>query len=94
MKYNDRPYSGSYDFVESEAYWPINHMVSPIEQTLECTECHSRNGRLANLNDFYLPGRDISPMVEYGGIGLIVLSLIGVFGHAMLRIFSGTKNDQ
>lgn len=92
MKYNERPYSGSWDFVKSEAYWPINHMVSPKEETLTCTECHSRNGRLAGLNDFYLPGRDYSSIVEYGGLGLIILSIIAVIGHGFMRVISGRKN--
>jgi len=91
MKYNERPYSGSWDFIESEAYWPINHMVSPKEETLTCTECHSRDGRLAGLNDFYLPGRDYSSFVEYGGIGLILLSILGVISHGFVRIITGRK---
>ena len=92
MKYNERAYSGSWDFVESEAYWPINHMVSPKEETVTCVECHSRYGRLEGLNDFYLPGRDYSSIVEFGGIGLIILSIIGVIGHGFLRIVAGRKN--
>jgi octaheme c-type cytochrome (tetrathionate reductase family) len=92
MKYNDRPYSGSWDFVETAAYWPINHMVSPVEEVLTCTDCHSKDGRLAGLDDFYLPGRDQSALVEYGGIGLILLSLLGVVGHGFMRVFLGRKN--
>ena len=91
MKYNDRPYSGSYDFVKSEAYWPINHMVSPKEETLDCLECHSRDGRLSEINDFYLPGRDYSSIIEYGGISLIILSLLGVLGHGLIRVVVGRK---
>lgn len=93
MKYNERPYSGSYDFVESEAYWPINHMVSPKEETLDCKECHSREGRLSGITDFYLPGRDFSAVVDYGGIGLIILSLLGVIAHGIIRMFVGRKNN-
>lgn len=87
MKYNDRPYSGKYDFVASEAYWPINHMVSPKEETLDCKECHARKGRLAGIKDFYLPGRDYSSVVDFGGIGLIILSLLGVIVHGLIRVF-------
>ena len=89
MKYNERPYSGSYDFIKTEAYWPVNHMVSPKEKTLSCKECHSRNGRLAGLNDFYLTGRDYSSLIEFGGIGLIILSILVVIGHGLIRVFTG-----
>ena len=91
MEYNNRDYSGNYDFVESEAYWPINHQVAPKEQTLTCTDCHSRESRLAGLTDFYLPGRDYSSWVDLGGLTLILISIIGVLGHGLLRIF--TKNS-
>ncbi|MFY0653436.1 MAG: tetrathionate reductase family octaheme c-type cytochrome [Cyclobacteriaceae bacterium] len=88
MKYNNRPYSGYYDFVESEASWPINHMVSPKEQALDCKECHDRNGRLANLDDFYLPGRDYSRIVDNIGLALIILLAIGVVTHGFIRVLS------
>ncbi len=39
-------YSGEYGFTETEMYWPITHMVAPSEQVLQCTDCHSANGRL------------------------------------------------
>ena len=39
-------YSGSYGWVETKMYWPINHMVSPKEKALNCNDCHSKNGRL------------------------------------------------
>lgn len=34
-------YSGEYDFIETEMYWPINHMVVPKNKALKCMECHS-----------------------------------------------------
>ncbi|MFO7755146.1 MAG: tetrathionate reductase family octaheme c-type cytochrome [Bacteroidales bacterium] len=43
------PYSGKYDFAETEMYWPINHMVAPAAQSLKCTDCHTRRG-YARLN--------------------------------------------
>jgi len=41
-------YSGYYGFIETEMYWPINHMVAPAEDALKCSACHSEkgNGRL------------------------------------------------
>lgn len=35
-------YSGSYDFMETEMCWPINHMVAPVSESLKCTACHTR----------------------------------------------------
>lgn len=87
MEYNDRYWSGQYDFVETEAFWPVNHMVSKKEETLTCTACHTRNnGRLDQLTDFYLPGRDYNQLLDFSGFALIILSLIGVIVHAILRI--------
>ena len=37
-------YSGSYDFIETEMSWPINHMVAPADQALGCTSCHGKKG--------------------------------------------------
>ena len=87
MAYLELPYSGEYGFVETEMYWPLNHMVSPASQSLKCIDCHTRNNsRLANLNDFYLPGRDTNWQVDASGITLIVLSLIGVIIHTIFRV--------
>ena len=40
-------YSGSYDFAETEMYWPLTHMVQPGERALQCQDCHdAENGRM------------------------------------------------
>lgn len=39
-------FSGSVGFVETEMYWPINHMVAPAENALKCNSCHGKEGRL------------------------------------------------
>jgi octaheme c-type cytochrome (tetrathionate reductase family) len=39
-------YSGQYGFAETEMYWPITHMVSPVEQVLQCNDCHGDGDRL------------------------------------------------
>jgi octaheme c-type cytochrome (tetrathionate reductase family) len=44
MKTIDMDYSGQYGFVETEMYWPINHMVVSGDQALSCTDCHNKNG--------------------------------------------------
>lgn len=46
MKEVGLEYSGSFGFVETEMYWPINHMVAPKEKALKCQACHGSKGRL------------------------------------------------
>jgi len=46
MKAAGQPYSGSYGFVETSMVWSVNHMVSPKDKALKCTDCHSEKGRL------------------------------------------------
>jgi octaheme c-type cytochrome (tetrathionate reductase family) len=87
MEYIGLDYSGEYGFVETEMYWPLNHMVSPKEASLSCKDCHTRNdGRLENLAGFYLPGRDRILGLDLIGLLLIILSFIGVGVHMYFRI--------
>ncbi|MBN1184498.1 MAG: tetrathionate reductase family octaheme c-type cytochrome [Bacteroidales bacterium] len=89
------PYSGEYGFVETEMYWPVNHMVSPKEEAVSCAECHTRdNGRLAHLKGFYLPGRDHNATLDKMGGILLLITLVGVFLHAMGRIISAIRNKE
>lgn len=88
MKEVGLEYSGSYGFVDTEYYWPITHMVAPKEQALDCDSCHSRNGRLAELRGFYLPGRDYMYWLDLVG-WLAVLGTLGiVILHALGRLLS------
>ncbi|MBN1650158.1 MAG: tetrathionate reductase family octaheme c-type cytochrome [Bacteroidales bacterium] len=88
-EYIHHPYSGHFDFVETEMYWPLNHQVAPADQALSCVDCHVRGeeSRLSQLAGFYLPGRDNYPWADYIGIFLIVSTFIGVIIHGGLRIF-------
>jgi len=95
MKLVNLPYSGKYGFVQTEMYWPVNHMVSPKNQTVKCTECHTReNSRLAQLGGFYIPGRDYIPWVEWLGGGMAALALAGVLLHGGARIVLGRKRKE
>jgi hypothetical protein len=88
------PYSGKHDFVTTEMYLPVNHMVSDASEAVSCKECHTpQNGRLAALNDFYMPGRDRNEMLDFAGRMLLILSLIGVAVHAIIRILSARKRN-
>ena len=42
-------YSGSFGFVNTEMFWPINHMVAPADKSLKCTACHYK-GQANRLN--------------------------------------------
>ncbi|KOH45723.1 cytochrome C [Sunxiuqinia dokdonensis] len=88
------PFSGNYGFVETEMYWPVNHMVAPKEQALSCVECHSPDGRLAGLEGFYMPGRDRNKTLDTAGTWLIVLALLAVVGHGLTRIISTIAKDK
>jgi len=91
MNYLGLPYSGEYDFIETEMYWPLNHQVSPADKSLKCVDCHtsSEKGRLANLRDFYLPGRDRFTLIDSIGIILLIFTSLGVVIHGGIRIIMG-----
>ncbi len=92
MKHVGLEYSGEYDFVKTEMYWPINHMVSKAENAVSCKECHSRNdSRLAELKGFYMPGRDRNVVVDNIAILVIIMTIIGVLTHLIIRIFNYRK---
>jgi hypothetical protein len=83
------PFSGEFDFVETTYVFPITHMVAPKDKSLSCNDCHSRtDSRLADLKGFYMPGRDVSKIVNLAGWGVVLASLFGVLIHALGRIFS------
>lgn len=87
MEYIGLPYSGKYGFIETEMYWPLSHQVAPASQSLKCIDCHTREGgRLAALGDFYLPGRDYNATIEFAGITIIFLVLIGIMFHGVCRV--------
>jgi octaheme c-type cytochrome (tetrathionate reductase family) len=87
MKDINQPFSGQVRFIQTEMYWPVNHMVSAKDKVVTCADCHTRNNsRLAGLTDFYMPGRDASDFVDFWGTVLLVSTLIGVMLHGLLRI--------
>ncbi|MBK9292252.1 MAG: tetrathionate reductase family octaheme c-type cytochrome [Bacteroidetes bacterium] len=94
MEYVGLPYSGKYAFIDTEVYLPVNHMVSPSAETVSCKECHTRSeeGRLAQLRDFYMPGRDRNDTADFAGRLLLILSFVGVAGHAGIRFMASRKN--
>lgn len=81
-------YSGEYGFADTLMYWPITHMVAPADQALGCADCHAKDGRLASLTGFYLPGRDANPWIDRIGWLLVLATLAGVLLHGLVRIAS------
>lgn len=55
-------YSGQYGFAKTWMYWPTTHMVQPKENALQCSDCHSAEGRL----DWQALGYPGDPL-EWGG---------------------------
>ena len=86
--YAGQEYSGEFDFIETRMHWPITHMVAPAEGALECSSCHARDGRLAALTDFYMPGRDRNIWLDRAGWTIALLTLLGVMAHAAGRILT------
>jgi hypothetical protein len=41
MSYARLPYSGTYEWIETEMHMAIHHEVAPKEQALDCVACHS-----------------------------------------------------
>ena len=87
----EHEFSGDYGFVDNEMYWPITHMVAPAEDALQCAECHAREGRLANLAGFYMPGRDHFEELDLVALLFIGLTLAGVLLHLLIRIMIGIR---
>jgi octaheme c-type cytochrome (tetrathionate reductase family) len=85
MDYAGLPYSGEYGFVETDYLFQTTHMVAPKEKALSCNDCHSKQGRLQNVNGFYMPGRDASAALDWIGSGAIFFAFVGVLGHGALR---------
>lgn len=92
MKRVGLPYSGEYGFVETMMYWPINHMVSPGDQSVGCAECHTRNdSRMAGVSGFYMPGRDRNRVVDSAGSLLLFVLFAGVLLHGIVRIAASSR---
>jgi octaheme c-type cytochrome (tetrathionate reductase family) len=92
MKDVDLPFSGKITFINTEMFWPINHMVSSKDSSLKCIDCHTRtDSRIANLTGFYMPGRDYNKFVDYTGTGIILATFLGIAIHGTLRIKSSKK---
>jgi len=86
MAYSGLPYSGRYDWIQTEMIWPLKHTVAPKTDAVQCVECHRPDGRLAALTGFYMPGRDRSAAVDALGLATIAGSILLAGVHGVLRV--------
>ena len=94
MEYTGLPFSGEFDFAQTQYMFQTTHMVAPKEKSLSCTECHSGNGRLAKLGGFYMPGRDGNKALNVIGWGSVIVALIAVLGHGAGRLVSRKRREK
>jgi octaheme c-type cytochrome (tetrathionate reductase family) len=57
------PYSGLFDFAPTEMYFPLSHMVTSLDQALQCRDCHGERGRIDWIALGY-PGDPLMHQVE------------------------------
>ncbi|MCD4802718.1 MAG: tetrathionate reductase family octaheme c-type cytochrome [Anaerolineales bacterium] len=77
MTYAGAPYSGSYDFIETQMYWPITHMVAPAEEALTCLNCHTgEDSRLDFSALGYTEGQAqaLSHFPPTANLGMVIIS--------------------
>ncbi len=88
-------FSGEFDFVNTTFVYPTTHMVAPKENAVTCAECHtSKNGRMASLAGFYMPGRDGAGVVDTLGWIMVFGALVGVCIHGLGRAFSNGNGEK
>ncbi|MCF8068076.1 MAG: tetrathionate reductase family octaheme c-type cytochrome [Desulfobacterales bacterium] len=86
------PFSGEFDFVKTTYVFPTTHMVTPKENVVNCTECHTgTNSRLADIAGVYMPARDNFKILDTLGWLVILGSFIGVALHGIGRMIAGTN---
>lgn len=86
-------YSGKMDFIETEMFWPITHMVAPKEQSLGCIDCHAKNARLEEVKGVFIPGRDRNSLVDLFGWLAVIGSAGGVAAHGTIRALSRRRDS-
>ncbi len=91
MKTSGADFSGKVDFLKTEMYWPLNHMVAPREKTLACADCHASGSRLGGLDGIYMPAYNANRWVDLLGWLMALGTLIGVLLHGSLRFYLTRK---
>ena len=94
MRSVGQEFSGELGFAATQMSWPITHMVAPKEDALRCGQCHSRDGRLKDIDGVYLPGRDRVAALDTAGFTLAGLALAGVLAHGTARYLRGRREKR
>lgn len=85
-------FSGKMDWVETELMLPVNHGVKTASKALKCEDCHSRDGRLADVTTAgWVPGRDTWLIVDILGALMILGAFAGVAFHSFMRYKASKK---
>jgi hypothetical protein len=71
--------------------WPITHMVAPADESLQCAECHDRNGVLDGVEGIYIPGRDKNLWLDRIGFAAVLITLLIFIGHGTARLLFRRK---
>jgi len=80
------PFSGKVDFIKTEMYWPITHMVAPKDKAVACVECHSADSRLKSIDGVYMPSFSRHAWLDTIGWLAALTALLGVLIHGGFRI--------
>ncbi len=87
-------YSGAHGFVDATMSLPLAHTVAPIEQALQCGDCHRSDGRLAGINGVYMPGRDRNHPLDWLGWLGVGAAVAGVSAHGVARVAFARRRRQ
>ncbi len=96
MEKAGKPFSGKVDFVSTVSNWPITHMVAPKSEALGCESCHAKDGRMAKLAGFYMPGgvdSGFGRLVDLIGLVMLFGAVTGVLTHAFIRMLSSYRGN-
>jgi octaheme c-type cytochrome (tetrathionate reductase family) len=59
MKAAHLPYSGQYEWVETQMYWGVKHEIMPAEMALSCVQCHESLKGEQTCNRCHQDSRDV-----------------------------------
>lgn len=87
-KIRGQEFSGEFDFIDTEFFYPSTHMVAPKEDALKCAECHNANGRLKDVAGVYMPAQKHFEWIEILGWLMVGFTTLVSIIHLVLRIIN------
>ena len=61
----DLRFSGEFDWVETEMFWPITHMVAPANDAVQCAECHTTEDSRLDFSALGYSDADVSRLTKF-----------------------------